>query len=153
LIAFRYITKNLDAIIEEDTLHTLSSETFQRILQYPSLTCPEINLFQATLKWHSHHYGDFNTHRESLLLHLSKLELKLLALNSLADQIHPSGVFSKDEMAELYRLRITLGQFGECSRHERKVRAELRRRSGRGKNERGLQGVPKTNFNLGPISY
>ena len=117
----RYIVNNLRAIILEDTLYVLSSDTFQSILQNPSLACLEINLYSAVLSWHHHHYGDFNNHRESLLLHLSMLDLKLIDLNSLAERVHASGVFSKDEMAELYRLRITLGQLDHNSRAERKV--------------------------------
>lgn len=121
LILLRYILDNISAIIQEDTLYALSSETFQSILQHPSLTCPEIQLYNAVLSWHQHHHGDFNTHRESLLLHLSKLDLRLIDLNSLAERVHASGVFSKDEMAEVYRLRISLGQFSHYSRNDRKV--------------------------------
>ena len=112
---------NLSAIIQEDTLSALSSETLQCILENPSLSCPEINLYNAVLSWHHHHHGDFSNQRESLLLHLSKLDLKLIDLNSLAERVHSSGVFAKEEMAELYRLRITLGQFDHNSRNERKV--------------------------------
>ncbi len=118
-----YVLENLEPIIQENAHLALTEFTFQRILQNPALSCQEVDLYKAVLAWHQHHNGDFQTHRETLLHLLSMLDLKLIDLNSMADCVHTSGVFSLDEMAELYKLRINLHQFGQSSRVERRVRS------------------------------
>lgn len=115
-----FVLANLESIIQEDALYHLPKASFHRLLQNPSLSCPEVELYKAVLSWHQHRYGDFVTQRDSLLSQLAMLDLKLIDLPSVAQLIHSSGVFSKDEMAEIYRLRITLGQFCISSRMDRK---------------------------------
>jgi len=46
--------------------------------------------------------------------------LKLIDLKDMAEVVHSSGVFSPEEMAELYRVRIQLQHFGPCRRLDRK---------------------------------
>lgn len=118
---YRYVLENLEEILIDGSHHILPQKTFDRILQVPDLNCPEIDLYKGLASWHLHNNGSFSNCRDSFLNQLSLLDLKLIELSSLAECVHESGAFSKDDMAELYRRRITLGQFDYSSRVDRKV--------------------------------
>lgn len=113
--------EHLEDIIQDGSHHVLGQRTLERILQVPGVNCPEIDLFKAVASWHLHHNGSFQTNRDTFLRQLSMLDLKLIELSSLADCVHVSGAFSQIEMAELYRLRINLGQFDNATRVDRRV--------------------------------
>lgn len=117
---FKYILENLEEILQDGGHHILPQKTFERILQVPDLNCPEIDLYKGVTSWHVHNNGSFSNSRDTFLNQLSMLDLRLIELSSLAECIHTSGAFSQDEMANLYRRRITLGQFENSSRVERK---------------------------------
>ncbi|SPP76749.1 blast:BTB/POZ domain-containing protein 9 [Drosophila guanche] len=91
---YNFIEKNQLALLQSDSIQTLSKEAFEDLLRQDNFFAPEVELFRSICKWRE------NKPSEDSQTLLSLVRLPLMSIHELLHVVRPSGIFKLDDIVD-----------------------------------------------------
>ncbi|BFF97286.1 BTB/POZ domain-containing protein 9-like [Drosophila madeirensis] len=91
---YNFMEENQLALLQSDSIQTLSKEAFEDLLRQDNFFAPEVELFRSICKWRE------NKPSEDSQTLLSLVRLPLMSIHELLHVVRPSGIFELDDIVD-----------------------------------------------------
>ncbi|XP_041449726.1 BTB/POZ domain-containing protein 9-like [Drosophila obscura] len=90
----KFMDNNAVNLLKHDSIKMLSKESFEEVLRRDNFCVPEVEIFRSVCKWRD------NNPSEDIQTLLSLVRLPLMSKHELRHVVHPSGIFTPDQLLD-----------------------------------------------------